>query len=215
MDKRALFIGLLWDVGLPAAAYYGCRALGVDVRLALLAGGLVALGRVLYVAALRHRLDGFAAFVVAVFALLAAVSFLTGDTRVLLARESILSGSLGILLLGSCLISRPVLYSLLRRANAGSPEKVTEWDELWETQPQFRRVFVLMSIVWGAGLLTEAVVRVPLIYLLPIDVMPAVSTLLQLGTIALLLVWSLWYRSRRQRSAATGPAARIKTLDRR
>jgi hypothetical protein len=203
MNKRALLMGLLWDAGLPAAAYYVCRGLSMDVWLALIAGGAVALARVGYIAAVRRRLDGLAAAVAAVFALLLAVSSLTGDPRILLARESVLSGSLGLLLLGSCLLGRPVLYSALRRLNSGDAELLARWDDLWRTQPSFRRVFTLMSMVWGAGLLAEAVVRIPLIYLLPIDAAAGVSTLLQLGTIALLLGWSMWHRTRKLRAAAT------------
>src|SRR5262249_48800021 len=153
------------DVGLPAAAYYGCRALGIDAWPALAAGGIGALIRVAYIALSRRRLEGLAAVVVAVFAVLLAASLLTGDPRVLLARESIVSGSLGLLLLGSCLVGRPVPYVLLRRVNAGRPELPAQWDRLWQTRPSFRRVFVVTSLVWGAGLLIEAIVRIPLIYL--------------------------------------------------
>jgi hypothetical protein len=206
MDKRALLLGLLWDVGLPAAAYYGGRALGLDAELALAAGGGLAAVRVAYVAAVRRRLDGLAAVVVGAFVLLLVASLLTGDPRILLARESIVSGGLGLLLLGSCAVGRPVLYAMLRRLYAGKAEVLARWDVLWRAQPGFRRVFTLMSLVWGAGLLAEAVIRVPLLYLLPVDALAAVSTLLQLGAIGLLLCWTLWYRRRRQRAAATTAA---------
>lgn len=215
MDKRVLFIGLLWDVGLPAAAYYGCRGFGVDAWVALVAGGLVALVRVAYVAATRRRLDGLAAVMVAVFALLVVASWLTGDPGILLAKESILSGFLGLLLVGSCLVGRPVMYSFLRRVNAGKAELLTQWDELWRTRPSFRRIFTMMSIVWGAGLLAEAIVRLPLIYLLPIDVTAGISTFLQFGSLALLIARSLWYRARRQHAAAAVPTTHPAISERR
>jgi hypothetical protein len=202
MDKRALIIGLLADVGLPAAVYYGGRALGLDAEPALAAGGGVALLRLAYVAITRRRLDGLAAVVVGGFVALLVASLLTGDPRILLARESIVSGGLGLLLLGSVAVGRPVLYAILRRLNAGKPDVLARWDRLWRDRPAFRRVFVLMSLVWGAGLLAEAIVRVPLIYLLPVDVTAALSTALQVGTVGLLIGWSLWYRRSRRRAAA-------------
>ncbi|GAA3513969.1 VC0807 family protein [Actinocatenispora rupis] len=201
MDKRALVLGLVADVGLPAAAYYGARAIGLDVEPALAAGGVVGLLRLAYVGVTRRRLDGVAAVVVGGFVALLVASLLTGDPRILLARESIVSGGLGLLLLGSVAVGRPVLYSMLRRLNAGKPELLARWDGMWRTRPAFRRVFVLMSLVWGAGLLAEAIVRLPLIYLLPVDVTAALSTALQVGTVGLLVAWSLWYRRRRQRAA--------------
>jgi hypothetical protein len=204
MDKRKLILGLLWDVGLPAVIFYVCRALGFDVLLALAAGGLAALIRVGCVAVVRHRLDGLAALVGVSFALLLVVSLLTGDPRILLARESILSGAAGLLLVGSCVIGRPVLYALVRRLNAGKGELLAQWDERWRTQPSFRRHFVLLSAVIGGVLLTESTVRLLLIYLLPIDVAAGLSLALHVGTIALLVCWALWYRGRRQRAVAAG-----------
>ena len=72
------------------------------------------------------------------------------------------------------------------------------WDEQWRIDSGFRRRFVTMSAVWGAVLLTEAALRIPLIYALPVDVMVGLSKLLHLGTIALLVLWNLWYGRRQQ-----------------
>lgn len=215
MDRRGLITGLAWDVGLPAVVYYGCRALGVDALLALAAGGAAALVRVGCVAAFRRRLDGLGAFVGASFVLLLVVSLLAGDPRILLARESILSGAAGLVLVGSCVIGRPVLYALARRMNTGKDELLAQWDQLWRTQPSFRRHFVLLSAVLGGVLLTESAVRLVLIYLLPVDVMAGLSPVLQVGTVALLVGWGLWYRARRQRAgAAAGQVATPERLER-
>src|SRR5262245_42186450 len=115
MDKRKLLLGLLWDVGVPAAVFYAARALGVDVLPALVAGGVAALVRVAWVAAVKRRLDGLAAIVGVSFGLLLVVSLLTGDPRILLIRESVLSGAAGLLLTGSCLIGKPLVYAVARR----------------------------------------------------------------------------------------------------
>ena len=116
---RKLLIGSLWDVGLPAVAYYGARVLGYDVLPALAAGGVAALLRVAFVAVVRRTLDGVGALVGATFALLLVVSLFPGDPRVLLARESVLSGAAGLLLVGSCAIGRPLIYTAARKVNAG------------------------------------------------------------------------------------------------
>lgn len=207
MDRRRLITGLAWDVGLPVVVYYGCRAFGVDALLALAGGGLAALMRVGCVAALRRRLDGLGAFVGVSFVLVLVVSLLAGDPRVLLARESIMSGAAGLVLVGSCVIGRPVLYALARRLYVGKDELLAQWDQQWRTQPSFRRHFILLSAVLGAVLLTESAVRLLLICLLPVDVVAGLSTALHVGTIALLAVWALWYRARRQRGGAAAQLA--------
>lgn len=202
MDKRKLIMGLLWDVGVPAVAFYVLDALGFDAMLALAAGGASALIRVALVAAVHRRLDGLAAIVSASFVLLLIVALLTGDPRILLARESLLSGSLGLLLVGSCAIGRPVLYALVRRLNHGNEKARAQMDERWRTQPGFRRHFTMLSLSIGGVLLTESIVRIVLIFLLPIEVMPGVSTGLHLGAIAMLVAWATWLRGRRRRTLA-------------
>jgi hypothetical protein len=51
----------------------------------------------------------------------------------------------------------------------------------------------LASTVWGTALLAEAAARVPLIYLLPISVMVAVSEAMTIVTFAGLIGWTAWY----------------------
>lgn len=191
MDKRKMLVGLLWDVGLPAVVYYAARALGYDVLPALAGGGIAALIRVAVVGVVQRRLNGLSALVGATFALLLVVSLFTGDPRVLLARESVLSGVAGVLLVGSCFVGRPLVYTLARRLNAG---KAAEWDDRWRTQPSFRRHFTRLSAGVGAVLLADAVVRVALILVLPVDVMANLSPVLHVGALALLIGWGFWYR---------------------
>ncbi|MFI7135810.1 VC0807 family protein [Nonomuraea sp. NPDC050153] len=202
MDKRKLIVGLLWDVGLPTVVFYLCRALGIEPLPALAVGGLSALARVGYVAIVRRRLDGLAAFMSAAFAVLLVASLLTGDPRILLAKESILSGAAGLLMVGSCAIGRPILYAVVRRVNAGNDEALARWEERWRTQPSLRRHFLVLSMVLGGVLLAESVLRLVLIYLLPIDTMAGLSTGLHVVTLALLAGWALWYRRRRAMQVA-------------
>lgn len=68
--------------------------------------------------------------------------------------------------------------------------------------PPVRRTFRVSAVVWGVGLLIEATARIPLIYLLPIDVMVGVSTAMMVTVIVGLSIWNGWYGSR------AGPKAR-------
>ncbi|MEV0614768.1 VC0807 family protein [Nonomuraea sp. NPDC050404] len=203
MNKSTLIKTLVPDVLLPVAVYYLSRRIGVPQEASLLLGAATALVRVLLQAVVSRRFNGLAALVCAGFAVGVLLALLTGDPRFLLARESLLSGLLGLLLLGSCLVGKPLMYALMRRLSADDSANLDEWERLWRSAPQFRKVFLTLTLVWGAGLLTESIVRVPLIYSLPLDVMAGLSTVLQLATFALLIGWSLLYRHRRLSRAAT------------
>ncbi|WP_433432805.1 VC0807 family protein [Nonomuraea sp. CA-141351] len=192
---------LIPDVLLPIAVYYLCRRLGVEDELALLLGAAAALIRVLLVAIVSRRFNGLATLVCAGFAIGVLLTLLTGDPRFLLAKESVLSGLLGLLLLGSCLTGKPLMYTLMRRLTADDPAKLAEWEQRWQSAPQFRQVFRTLTLVWGFGLLAESIIRIPLVYSLPLDVMAGLSTVLQLASFALLIGWSLLYRQRRMSRA--------------
>ncbi len=34
------------------------------------------------------------------------------------------------------------------------------WDQLWDTSAQFRRIWRVCTLIWGVGMLADAVVRV-------------------------------------------------------
>jgi hypothetical protein len=197
----AIAAGIFWDAGLSIIAYYALRAFGASATAALIAGSVTALLRMLFVAVRARKLDVFAAIMAAVFAVGLATSLITGDPRFLLVKESFGTGTVGVLFLGSCFVGRPLVFFAAKRMAPGREE---EWEHNWATLPGFRRVFVLMSAVWGCGLLLEALVRIPLVFLLPVDVMVALSNVLLLVAMALLAAWTGWY-ARRFRTVDSEP----------
>ncbi|HKS50309.1 MAG TPA: VC0807 family protein [Pseudonocardiaceae bacterium] len=192
---------MLVEVGLPVLAYYGLHAAGVSDYRALLAATLVAGLRVAFVAVRNRRLDGFAAFLMVLFAVGLALSFVTGDARFLLAKDSIGTAVAGLIFLGTCVVGRPMTFYAAQRFAATTAEKRAWWNTRWQTTPAFRRGFRVMSVIWGVGLLLEAAVRIPLIYVLPIDIMVGLSTVLQVAALTLIMTWNVWYGRRMQRSA--------------
>jgi len=197
---RKVLTGLLWDIGLPLVVYYAGRILGYDVLPALAAGAGAALLRVAVIAVVQRKLNALAAFVGGTFALLLVISLLTGDPRILLAKESVLSGTAGLLLRGSCLHGRPLVYAIARKANANKPELLAEWDDRWHTQPPFRKHFTTLTAVFGGVLLADAIIRLVLVYTLPVNTMANLSPLMHVAALGTLITWSLWYRNHRHRA---------------
>jgi hypothetical protein len=72
--------------------------------------------------------------------------------------------------------------------------------ERYRTVPAVRHGHFVASIVWGVGLLAEALVRVLLVFVLPISVVVGLSTVLVVVTIGSLTVWTLWYVRRARRA---------------
>lgn len=188
-------VGLLvWDVGLPLAGYYVLRALGLDERLCLLAGALLAVARLVWVGVRTRSFDGFAAVLAAMLGVGLLLSLVAGDSRFLLAKESFATGAASLVMLASCLSANPLVLVTVR--SGASPSKRDEIDRLCAQLPSFRRAFARMTAVWAIALLLESIVRVPLVYLLPVDVMVGLSLVLLLVVVGALSAWTAWYAGR-------------------
>lgn len=182
---------LLWDAGLPLAAYYGLRLAGQSEQVALLAGAVLAALRIGWVAARHRRFDGVAALLTAVLAVGLVLSFVSGDVRFILVKESFGTAAAAVVLLATARRNPLIMVAVRAGSNA---EKRAEIDR----EPAYRRAFALMSVVWGIALLAEAVLRVPLVYLLSPDLMAGLSVVLLLAVIGLLSLWTTWYAGRVQ-----------------
>jgi hypothetical protein len=202
---RTMLIGLLLDVGLPIIAYYGLRFFGFDEYISLLAGSLVAGARTLYIAVKARKLDAFAVFMLVTFTFGLAMTFVTGDPRFLLVKDSFGTCLVGLIFLVTAFVGKPVVYYAARRFIGATPEKAAMLDQRYAEEPRFRQGFRTMSLVWAGGLLVEAAIRIPLIYLLPVDVMAGLSQLFSIGFIALLFLWTMRFIRARRREGVYGP----------
>lgn len=186
--------GLAWDVGLPVATYYALHLLGVSDWIALLTASGVAAARIVWSAIRERRLNQFATVMLLVYGLGFALAFVTGDPRTLLLKSSFVTAAVGAVFLATAIHGRRPLT--LSAAQSFVPAKSAGLAELYRTDPEVRRGFRLSSTVWGVGLLAEAVLRIPLVYLLPIDISYGVTQGMFIGTFVLLMVWNGWYMKR-------------------
>jgi hypothetical protein len=191
---------LLWDVGLSLAAYFVAHWLGASDYVALLAGSVVALARVLWVAARARKFDVFAAVMLGVFLVGLGLSFLTGSAKFLLVKESFGTGIAGLAFVISCFVGRPLIYHAALRMQEGDPGRAAEFEQKWRDLPGFRRNFRIMSAAWGAGLLFDAIVRIPLVLSLSTSAAVTASTVLLVATMVLLALWNVRFVKRIQRT---------------
>ena len=187
------FSGLLWDVGAPLVGYYALHLLGASDWVALLVATLAAGLRLVWVAVRSREITWFAAVMLAVFGLGLALAFVGGDPRFLLVKDSFGTALVGLVFLASLFSRKPLTLSAFQ---TWQPKEAAEMAGFYRTLPPIRRMFRRSAVVWGIGLLLEAIVRIPLIYLLPIDVMVGLSTAMMVTVIVGLSVWNGWYGKR-------------------
>ncbi|PVZ11082.1 VC0807 family protein [Actinomycetospora cinnamomea] len=187
------FSGLLWDVGVPLVGYYALHLLGASDWVALLVATLAAGLRLVWVAVRAREVTWFAAVMLAVFGLGLALAFVGGDPRFLLVKDSFGTALVGLVFLASLFSRKPLTLSAFQ---TWQPRQAREMEEYYRTIPPVRHTFRLSAVVWGVGLLLEATLRIPLIYLLPIDVMVGVSTAMMVTVIVGLSIWNGWYGAR-------------------
>lgn len=186
---RGMVGSMVWDVGLAVGAYYAARAAGFSEYAALLTGTVTSGGRMLWVAVRDRRVDAFAGFLLAVFAVGAALTLLTGDARFVLAKDSATTALAGLVFLGSCAIRRPLAYAAAQRF--AGPAGAVALRARTAIDPAMRRRWYVVSGVWGAGMLAESLLRLPLVYLLPLDVAVGASNVLMVTMYVSLTLWSV------------------------
>lgn len=190
------FVGfLLLDVVLPLASYYVLRALGASIWTALLAGAALPVLRMAISLILRRRPSLTTLFTLMLLTAGTAIGLLTADARLMMARESYLTGVVGGWILLSLLWSRPLVFT----ATIGFMPRTAadEWHRSWETSGAFRRA--MRGMTWGFGLafLIDAAARVVMSYTLPLDLVPVASTaLLILLLVAVVQTGKAWGRRR-------------------
>ena len=191
---------LAWDVGPSVAAYYGARALGCSDYVSLLAGTVASALRLIWVAVRDRRVDAFAMFLLVLFGVGLALTFVTGDARFVLVKDSLTSFLAGLFFLGSCALGRPLTYYAAQRF--ARPEGRDQLRARYAADPAVRRRYFVSALVWGGGLLAEALLRIPLVLVLPIDVAVGASTVLMIVAYALLVGWTIHFARRGQAPVA-------------
>lgn len=173
---------MLLDIGPPLGGYYGLRALGVSEYIALLTATVLAGIKVGYDAIKARRLDPFAGYLMLNFGLSLAVGLATHDARMLMVGDTLVGGIGALVFLGSCVIGTPLTQVVAERVQ--QENTAPEPGE----QAFKHRVHVLLSAIWGVGLLAGMLISLGIIFSLSVDVGKGVNTAVSLALTGLLIV---------------------------
>lgn len=121
---------------------------------------------------------------------------LGGSPQMILARDSLITGTIALLFLVSLLFPRPLLFYMVRQiSTANDPKEGAEWDADYD-HSRYKYGLPLMTAVWGVVLLGEAALRVKLAFTLPTATFLAVSPVVNLAIYAAAIGWSFFYGRR-------------------
>ena len=141
----------------------------------------------------KRRVDAISVMVLGGIGLSLLGFALGGSPKLLLMRESLITGLIGIVFVGSAIIGRPLMYVLasasLKRQSA---EDSAEF-ETYKDDPAFRRMMGVMTLVWGIGFIAETAVRSVLVFSLPVGRFLIIGPIVGYATIGLLMLWTFLY----------------------
>ncbi|MEU6555775.1 VC0807 family protein [Streptomyces sp. NPDC046915] len=176
-SKKNPFAPLIVDVAVPLGSYYLFKdAFGMSTFAALAWSSVVPAVRTAWSAVKERKTNGLAGLILVVNVVSLLLSFVSGDPRLMLAKDSAVSSTVAIGILVSVALGKPMMTAGLKPFLVkGDAAKEAAWQRLASgaavNSVDFLRKERVFSIVWGGVLLTECVVRIVGAYTIPVDTM--------------------------------------------
>jgi len=156
----------------------------------------------------HRRIDALSMLVLLGMVLSLAAVAGGGSARFLQLREKLVTVIIGLVFLGSALIGKPLIYQLVRAQMVRNSSGELEEFEALRSNKYFRRTMMVLTVVWGLGLLVDAAISIALVYTLSIKTYLAVNPFVSYGFMGGLSLWTFLYvRLQRQKGAARRAAA--------
>jgi hypothetical protein len=195
---RSIAMIVIFDVAAPLAAYSLLRSAGLTAVTALLASGVFpALGVTINV--VRHRrLDVIGAVVLAGIIVGTVLGLVSHSARLVLVEGSVPTAVFGLACLGSLGARRPLMFSFALEVIGSGTAKGREMTGLWQYEG-FRRIFRVITIVWGVGFLLEAALRVVIVFNTPAGTALAISKVTPFLFAGIMSAWTAAYGARQKK----------------
>ncbi|MFF4250788.1 VC0807 family protein [Streptomyces sp. NPDC001663] len=185
---------LLVDVAVPLGSYYLLKdGFGMSTFAALAWSSVVPALRTVWSAVKERQTNGLAALILVVNVVGLVLSFVSGDPRLMLAKDGAVSSTVGIGILVSVALGKPMMTAGLKPFLVkGNVAKEAAWERLAAGTAAgsvaFRRHERAYSVVWGVALLAECVARVVGAYTIPVDTMVWLGTVFLISAIVIGMV---------------------------
>ncbi|MFC9229092.1 VC0807 family protein [Streptomyces decoyicus] len=181
---------LVVDVGVPLASYYILSdGFGLSEVAALGWSSVVPALRTVWALVRRTGVNGLALLIIVVNVVGLAMSTMTGDPRLMLAKDSGVSSVVGISVIVSVFMGKPLMTAGLKPfVTKGIAARSAAWDRLAAGSAVFQRAERRFSLIWGTVLLVECVARVIGAYTVPVHTMVWLGSVLMVAAILLAMV---------------------------
>lgn len=211
-NGRQILVEALVNFVLPFAIYNYAEAPLGEVR-ALLASSVPPILWSLVEFTRHRRVDALSVLVVGGIALSMLAMLGGGGVRFLQLREKLVTGLIGLAFLGSALIGKPLIYELARASMRRKSEDEALQFEALQVHAGFRRTMMIMTLVWGLGLLADVAISIALVFLLSIRAYLIVNPIIGYGTMGTLSLWTFLYGQRAKRRGEARRAAAALAAD--
>ena len=198
---RSTIRSLVWDIALnatiPAALYLAAKHfLSASEFSALLLATSFPLLKSAYDLTRRRDLDPVALLVLLGLVTSMIAVLVSGNSRLILIRESFFTGAFGLVCLISLVWPRPLMFYFGRYFLAGRDVQRREtFNARWHN-PVVRRAHQLVTAAWGLVYTGEFLLRIVLVYRFTAAVVLAVTPFLTgLATVGT-IIWTFWYAAR-------------------
>lgn len=193
MNLRGIIPSIVMNAVVPFVVYQVLKSYHASDLIALSVAGLLpAIGTSIGIIRQRH-VDLIGALALLGIGVSIVAVLIGGDPRLLLLRESFLTGALGVACFVSLFFPRPLMFYFGRYfATGNNPARREQYNGLWH-YPSFRSVNRSITLVWGVAYVGEVILRAIMAYTLPIPVVLAVSPFLVGGITLATVAWTIAY----------------------
>ncbi len=198
----------VFDIAAPIVVQSVARDHGASQVVALALAGVPPAAWILAAGVLRRRLDAIGVFVLSSILVATVLGLATSSAKLYLLDGAFLTGAFGLICLASLLAARPLMYRFALESRGGpDTPRGREFAGLWRYEG-FRRPFQVMTVVWGAGFVAQAVINIAIIEATSTQKAFLINKILPYVFLAALGAWTAVYGIRAKRRGERAGARR-------
>ena len=190
----------VFDVAGPLAIYYGARRAGLSTVGSLVISGVLPASRVIATIVRRRRVDVIGALVLSGIVLATAAGLISDNARLYLLDGLVPTVVLGGVCVLSLLWEKPMMFRIALETMGHDSPKGRTFESMWR-YPSFRRIFRVITMVWGVVFLLESALQALIIETSTINTAKATSNVVPAIVVGLTLAWTLAYGKQTQQQS--------------